>query len=85
MFWKIFESKKDEVCRPKMYYRTKDVEIFAGRLLQLNAGVGFAVHVIRNFCRVLVGKPLGKRLLERSRRQWKDNIKTCFKEVGVRI
>jgi len=32
--------------------------------------------------RVLVGKPEGKRPLERSRRRWKDNIKMDLQEVG---
>jgi len=31
---------------------------------------------------VLVGKPDGKRPLERSRRRWEDNIKMDFQEVG---
>jgi hypothetical protein len=29
----------------------------------------------RNACRILVGKPEGKRLLGRQRRRWMDNIK----------
>jgi len=32
--------------------------------------------------RVLVGKPEGKRPLERSRRRWEDNIKMDLQEVG---
>jgi hypothetical protein len=32
--------------------------------------------------RVLVGKPEGKRPLERPRRRWEDNIKTDIQEVG---
>ena len=32
--------------------------------------------------RVLVGKPEGKRLLERRRRRWEDNIKMDLQEVG---
>jgi hypothetical protein len=31
--------------------------------------------------RVLVGRPEGKRLLVRSRRRWKDNIKMDLQEV----
>jgi hypothetical protein len=31
---------------------------------------------------VLVGKPKGKRPLERPRRRWEDNIKMDLKEVG---
>jgi len=32
--------------------------------------------------RVLVGKPEGKRPLERPRRRWEDNIKVDLQEVG---
>jgi hypothetical protein len=32
--------------------------------------------------RFLVGKPEGKRPLERSRRRWEDNIKMELQEVG---
>jgi len=32
--------------------------------------------------RVLVGKPEGRRLLGRPTRQWEDNIKMDFQEVG---
>jgi hypothetical protein len=32
--------------------------------------------------RVLVGKPEGKRTLERSRRRWEDNIKMYLQAVG---
>ena len=40
-------------------------------------GQGKGVH------RVLVGKPEGKRPLERPRRRWEDNIKMDLQEVGV--
>jgi len=33
-------------------------------------------------CRVLVGKPEGKRPLGRPRRRWEDNNKMDLKEVG---
>jgi hypothetical protein len=36
----------------------------------------------RGVYRVLVGKPEGKRTLERLRRRWEDNIKRDFQEVG---
>jgi len=39
-------------------------------------GEGRGVH------RVLVGKPEGKRSLERPRLRWEDNIKMDFQEVG---
>jgi hypothetical protein len=39
-------------------------------------GEGRGVH------KVLVGKPEGKRPLERPRRRWEDNIKMDLEEVG---
>jgi len=36
---------------------------------------------MRSVYRVLVGKPEGKRPLERSRRRWEDNIKMALQEV----
>jgi len=36
----------------------------------------------RGVHRVLVGKPEGKRPLERQRRRWEDNIKMDLQEVG---
>ena len=36
----------------------------------------------RGVCRVLVGKPEGKRPLGRPRRKWEDNIKIDLQEVG---
>ena len=36
----------------------------------------------RDAYRVLVGKPEGRRPLERPRRRWEDNIKMDFREVG---
>jgi hypothetical protein len=35
--------------------------------------------------RVLVGKPEGKRPLERSRRRWEDNIKMDLREIGIDV
>jgi hypothetical protein len=35
-------------------------------------------------CRVLVGKPEGKRPLGRPRNRWEDNIKIGLQEVGCR-
>jgi hypothetical protein len=37
----------------------------------------------RGVYRVLVGRPEGKRPLERPRRRWEDNIKMDFKETGI--
>jgi hypothetical protein len=37
----------------------------------------------RGVCRVLVGRPEGKRQLGRSRRMWEDNIKLNLRETGI--
>jgi hypothetical protein len=36
----------------------------------------------RNACRILAGKPEGKRPLGRPRRRWVDNIKVDLREIG---
>jgi hypothetical protein len=36
----------------------------------------------RNDYRILVGKPEGKRPLERPRRRWEDNIRMDLREIG---
>jgi hypothetical protein len=36
----------------------------------------------RDACRILVGKPEGKRPLGRARRRWVDNIKIDIREIG---
>jgi hypothetical protein len=37
----------------------------------------------RGVYRVLVGRPKGKRPVERPRCRWEDNINTCLREVGI--
>jgi hypothetical protein len=39
----------------------------------------------RGVCRVLVGKPEGKRPLTRPSRRWKENIKVGLQEVGCGV
>jgi hypothetical protein len=39
----------------------------------------------RGVYRVLVGKPEGKKPLERPRRRWENNIKMDFQEVGCGV
>ena len=46
------------------------------------AGHVARMEQLRNAYRVLVGKPEGKRPLERPRRRWKDNNKMDLREVG---
>jgi hypothetical protein len=38
--------------------------------------------VERKVCRVLVGKPEGKRPLERPRHRWEDGIRMDLREIG---
>jgi hypothetical protein len=37
----------------------------------------------RGVCRVLVGRPEGKRPLGRPRRRWEDNMKMDLRETGI--
>jgi hypothetical protein len=37
----------------------------------------------RNACRILVGKPEGKRPLGRPRFRWDDNIRIDLREIGL--
>jgi hypothetical protein len=37
----------------------------------------------RDVYRILVGRPEGKRPLERPRRRWEDNIKMYLREIGI--
>jgi hypothetical protein len=37
----------------------------------------------RGVYRVLVGRPEGKKPLERPRRRWEDNIKMDLREIGI--
>jgi hypothetical protein len=36
----------------------------------------------RNACKILVGKPEGKRPLRRPRRRWEDNIRMDLRNIG---
>jgi len=47
---------------------------WAGHVARMDEGIGV--------CRVLVGKPEGKRPLGGPRRRWEDNIKVDLQEVG---
>jgi hypothetical protein len=49
--------------------------LFAGHVARMGEDIG--LH------RMLVGKPEGKRPLERRRRRWDDNIKMDLQEFGV--
>jgi hypothetical protein len=38
----------------------------------------------RGACRILVGRPEGRRPLERPRRRWEDNIKMDLQGLGLK-
>jgi hypothetical protein len=40
---------------------------------------------MRNTYKILVGKPEGKKLRERYRRRWEDNIKMDLTEIGWEV
>jgi hypothetical protein len=87
----IFGPKRDEVMggSRKLHngelhnlYSSPDI------IRQINSRrmrwVGHVAHMGegRNVYRVLVGKPEGKRPLERPRRRWEDGIKVDLREIG---
>ena len=87
----IFGSRRDEVTGEwrrlhneklnDLYCSPNIVRVIKSRRMR------WAGHVARMgeervVCRVLVGKPEGKRPLGRPRRRWMDNIKMDVQEVG---
>jgi hypothetical protein len=48
---------------------------WAGHVARMGAG--------RDVCRVLIGRPEGKRPPGRPRRRWEDNIKMDLREIGI--
>ena len=87
---KIFGPKRDEItgewrrlhneelCFP--YISPHIVRVIKSRRMRWAGRVARMER--RNVCRVLVGKPEGKKPLGRHRRRWEDNIKTDLQEVG---
>jgi hypothetical protein len=88
---RIFGSKRDEVTEEwrklydeelhDLYSSPTIVRVIKSRRMRwmghvAQMGEGGGVY------RVLVGKPEGKRPLERPRRRWEDNIKMDLQEVG---
>jgi len=56
-------------------------------LLIISRRMRWAGHValvgeMRNLYKILVGKPEGKRSLERRRFRWEDNIRMDLREIG---
>jgi len=88
---RVFGPKRDEVKGEwrklhneelnDLYSSSNIVQVLKSRRMR------WAGHVAlmgegRGMCRVLVGKPEGKRPLGRPRHRWEDNIKMDFQEVG---
>jgi len=91
MLRRIFGLKRDEVTREWRKLHNEELnDLYSSpnivRVVKLKR-MRWAGHVARlgerrGVCRVLVGKPEGKRLLGRDRRRWEDNIMVDFQEVG---
>jgi hypothetical protein len=89
---RIFGSKRDEVTGVwrklhneelhNLYSLPSIIRIIKSRRMR------WVGHVARmgkkgKVCRLLVGKPEGKRPLRRPRRRWIDNIKIDLLEIGL--
>jgi hypothetical protein len=80
---RIFGPKRDEVTaewRKLHNEELNDLYSSPNTVRVIKSGMRWTGHVARmgerkGVCRVLVGKPEGKRPLGRPRRGWKDNIK----------
>jgi hypothetical protein len=87
---RIFGPKRDEVTgewRKRHSVELHNLYISSNITRQIKSRrMRWARHVARigegrNVCRVLVGKPDGKRQLERPRRRWEYEIKMDLKEI----
>ena len=90
----LFGSKRDEVMAEwrKLYNEKLNVLYSSPNIVRVikSRRMRWAEHVARmgegtGVCRVLVGKPEGKRLLGRPKRRWEDNIKMDLQEVGCGV
>jgi hypothetical protein len=89
---RIFGPKRDEVTGEwrrlhnrelyALYSSPNIIRVIKSRRLRW-AGHVARMGKMRGAYRALVGKPEGRRPLERPRRIWKDNIKMDLREVGL--
>jgi hypothetical protein len=90
VLWRIFGRERNQVTGEwrklhneelhELYYSPSLIRIMKSRSMR------FAGHVARmgekrNACRLLVGKPEGRRPIGRPRRRWLDNIRMDLVEV----
>jgi len=87
---RIFGPKRDEVKGEwrKLHNEELNVLYSSPNIIRVikSRRIRWAGHVTRmgerrDVCRVLVGKPEGKRLLEEPRRRWEDNTTMALQEV----
>jgi len=88
---RIFGPRRDEVVGERrrlhkeelnnLYSSPHIVRVIKSRRMRW-AGHMARMGEERRVCRVLMGKPKGKRPLGRPRRKWVDNIRMEFQEVG---
>ena len=90
---RIFGAKRDEVTgeRRKLHNEELNVLYCSPNIVRVikSRRMRWAWHVAcmgerRGVCRVLMGKPEGKRPLGRPRRRWEDNINMDLQEVECR-
>jgi hypothetical protein len=88
---RIFGPKRDEVtggCRKLhneelhgLYSSPNIVRVIKARWMRW-AGHVAGMGEVRRAYNILVGRPEGRRPLERPRRRWEDNIKMDLREIG---
>jgi hypothetical protein len=87
---RIFGPKRDEVTEGwrklhneelhNLYSSPSRIRMMKSRMMGW-AGYVARIEIKRNACRILVGKPEGKKSLERPRRRPVDNIKMDLREI----
>jgi hypothetical protein len=90
MLRRIHGPKKDEVKGERRKLHNEELNMYSSPNIVWvikSRRMRWAGHVacmgeIRGVCRVLVGKPEGKRLPGLPRQRWEDNIKMDLQEVG---
>jgi hypothetical protein len=88
---RIFRPKTEEDCSWRQFHNDELHNLYSSpnivRVIK-SRRMRWAGHVSRmgegrGVYKVLVGRPEGKRPLERSRHRWEDNIKMDLREIGI--